>query len=173
MYCHQIIVEEDRVKQELGDEKIQSYLEKVTEKCFDLYTKDNLPNVKTLIVLGSGELKEKISNYLGLLNSIKRIITIDNTKTIHELRPQINEIINSESDITKKKVKQFLTLFEKMDKRVMYGLEEIISRQDNLSYIILHNDSKELQKDLDHEYIYVTSSEKVRQLGGICGELYF
>ena len=157
----------------LRDEAIHRYLITLVEKATELFTKNGLAIVDTLILVGNAELKEKVKTLLKI-NVETVTITTSGAFNIPELRlmPIFNECL--ETDKSKKVVSEFEELVAIGSDKIVYGPEETVQMLEKklISKVIIHKDF-ENKVQITSAKVYTTTSELIRSFGGIVGILYY
>jgi peptide chain release factor subunit 1 len=155
----------------LRDEAIQAYLTSVAERAKRYYTKDGNPCVRSLVIAGNAELKDKLVKFLGPLKNCILLIKTD-LKDIKELRPEFQAVFDL--DRSEKYVKEFEELMAVGSNKIVYGPTEINKylELNQIQKVIIHRDFTDLYNDLSIQVIN-THSELIRSFGGIVGFLYF
>jgi peptide subunit release factor 1 (eRF1) len=160
----------------LREEKIHHYLKSIGERCIQFYTRDGLFNVKKFIIMGNGEMKNKLadSKYIGILNNYKIIMTLESIVPFEHIRP----ILDTEGIFTideTKEIKDFEYLLEMQPNVLVFGKEEIQKCLDeNLIKKILI--SKQMLSEIevkDSIKVIETESYKIENFGGVVGFLYY
>lgn len=154
----------------LRDIAIHDYLTSISERAIDLFTENGLSKVNTLIVMGNGEMKDKLKNYLGLLKPVCKFIVTDGIVTLASFRQEINDLIKPPEDPC---IDSFIESFNKNESDIVYGKDSTLDNLELVKDLIIHCDYKEMYKIKSNTNIIYTENDMIKNLGGICGILYY
>ena len=126
-----------------------------------------MPIIKSLLILGSGQKKEKILEYISI--SVPILVKSIEIEDPEEIQKYVFEMISEKKvNEEEKYIERIETLIQTNPDILLFGRDDILENIDKIRFLYTSSSENIISK----EKIRYVSSESLKKYGDFVGELY-